>query len=61
MAITQKEYRGGVDSSRGSLGYIVKQILYMAGGSTSFTWNMLQDLLLDVEVGGVKQPTRQLR
>ena len=28
----------------------------MAGGSTSFTWNMLQDLLLDVEMASNNRP-----
>ena len=35
---------------------LVKQALYKAGGSTSLTWNMLQDLLLDVEVALNNRP-----
>ena len=35
---------------------LVKQALYKAGGSSSLTWNMLQDLLLDVEVALNNRP-----
>ena len=35
---------------------LVKQALYKAGGSTSLTWNMLEDLLLDVEAALNNRP-----
>ena len=35
---------------------LVKQALYKTGGSTSLTWNMLQNLLLDVEVALNNRP-----